>query len=181
MIMIGNDKDNDIMIMIMIMIIIIIIIIIIRWVSDIAVIRVSVVLNVLLLTITDFLKVWGKCAEIIEWETCRDDSIPLTLKELLVSNHLLKKLKKSALCVLLSFIRTSRELLRTQNKALFIKCNWLRLNWFRMQLWSKGCQLRKLCAPNRLISIDWHLLPLFTEVSRTHWEISVIIETWLTH
>ena len=58
MIMIDNDKDNDIMIMIIIIkIIIIIILIIIRRVSDIAVIRVSVVFNVLLLTITDFLKV----------------------------------------------------------------------------------------------------------------------------
>ena len=43
--------------MIIIIVIIIIIIILIRRVSDIAAIRVSVVLKVLLLTITDFLKV----------------------------------------------------------------------------------------------------------------------------
>ena len=46
-----------ILMVMMTMIMIIIMIIIIRRVSDIAVIRVSVVLKVLLLTITDFLKV----------------------------------------------------------------------------------------------------------------------------
>ena len=129
-----------------IIIIIIIIIILLRRVSDIAAIRVSVVLKVLLLTITDFLKVWGKCAETIEWETCR--MVPSINSERVVGfKPFIKEIKKSAFCVSLSLTRTW-ELLRTQKKALFTTCNWLRLNWFRMRLWSKGCQVRKPYAPN---------------------------------